>query len=60
RAIADAVLGAARSHPLNLTGATSLSELTGVLDRCAVVIADDSAPVTIWQRSGGSSSSSQP
>lgn len=52
RDVADAVLGAARSWPLDLTGATSLAELTGVLDRCTVVIADDSGPLHVAHATG--------
>lgn len=45
RPVADAVLAAARCTPLDLTGATDLGGLAGVLARCALVVADDSGPL---------------
>ncbi|MDN5751276.1 MAG: glycosyltransferase family 9 protein, partial [Pseudonocardia sp.] len=45
RPVADAVLAAARCAPLDLTGATDLGGLAGVLARCALVVADDSGPL---------------
>ena len=44
RAAADAVLRAARSPVMDLVDRLSLPGLVGVLDRCCLVVADDSGP----------------
>ena len=45
RAMADAVLGACRRMPLDLTGKDTLKRLLALLDRAALVLTPDSGPM---------------